>query len=65
MIGVSPLPGLSQRVRDSGMELPKPSSQRGGSKRKSQAADEFMLRDFGRSIIEVINRASQHLGSQR
>ena len=47
------------------MELPKPSSQRGGSKRKSQAADEFMLRDFGRSIIEVINRASQHLGSQR
>ena len=41
MIGVSPLPGLSQRVRDSGMELPKPSSQR-GSKRKSQAADEFM-----------------------
>ena len=28
-------------------------------------SDEFMPRDFGRSIIEVINRASQHLGSQR
>lgn len=60
MIGVSPLPGLSQRVRDSGMDLPKPASQRGGKKRKSQAEDEFALRDFSRSIINAITRASQH-----
>src|SRR5450830_757857 len=60
MIGVSLLPGLSQKIRDSGMDLPKPASQRGGKKRKSQAEDEFALRDFSRSIIGAINRASQH-----
>lgn len=60
MIGVSPLPGLSRKIRDSGMDLPKPSSQRRGKKRKSQEEDEFMLREFGRSIIDAINRASQH-----
>lgn len=60
MIGVSLLPGLSQKVRDSGMDLPKPNSQRGGKKRKGQTEDEFMLRDFGRSIIDAIKRASQH-----
>lgn len=64
MIGVSLLPGLSQKIRDSGMELPKPSSQPGGNRRKSQAVDEFALRDFSRSIISAINRASQHRGNQ-
>src|SRR2546425_7299176 len=54
IIGISLLPGLTQKVRDSGMDLPKPASQRGGKKRKSQAEDEFMLRDFGRSIIDAI-----------
>jgi endonuclease G len=58
MIGVSLLPGLSQKVRDSGMDLPKPSSQR-GKKQKSKAEDEFTLRDFSRSIIDAIKRASQ------
>src|SRR5450830_1000075 len=60
MIGVSLLPGLSQKIRDSGMDLPKPASQRGGKRRKSQAEDEFALRDFSRSIIGAINHARQH-----
>lgn len=64
MIGVNLLPGLSQKIRDNGMELPKPVSQRGGKKRKSQGSgqgqDEFTLSDFSRSIIDAINRASQH-----
>lgn len=64
MIGVNLLPGLSQKIRDNGMELPKPVSQRGGKKRKSQGSgqgqDEFTLRDFSRSIIDAINHASQH-----
>jgi len=64
MIGISLLPGLSQKIHDSGMELPTPVSQRGGNRRKSQAVDEFTLRDFSRSIISAINRASQHRGNQ-
>src|SRR5450830_1952948 len=60
MIGVSLLPGLSQKIRDSGMELPKPASQRGGKKRKSAAEDEFTLREFSRSILDAINHAGQH-----
>ena len=60
MIGISLLPGLPQKVRDSGMDLPKPVSQRGGKKRKSQAEEEFALRDFSRSIIDAINHARQH-----
>ena len=60
MIGVSLLPGLSQKIRDSGMELPTPASQRGGNRRKSRPEGEFTLRDLSRSIIGAINRASQH-----
>lgn len=60
MIGVSLLPGLSQKIRDGGMDLPKPASQRGGKRRKSQAEDEFTLSDFSRSIMEAITRASRH-----
>jgi len=60
MIGVSLLPGLSQKIRDSGMELPKPTTQHGGKKRKSRADDEFTLRDFSRSIMDAITRASRH-----
>ena len=58
MIGVGLLPGLSRKVRDSGMDLPKPSSQR-GTKKKSKAEEKFTLRDFSRSIIDAIKRASQ------
>jgi endonuclease G len=58
MVGVSLLPGLSQTVRDGGMDLPKPSAQR-GKKKKSQPEEEFTLRDFSRSIMDAIKRASQ------
>ena len=58
MIGISLLPGLPQKVRDSGMDLPKPASQRGGKKRKGQTEDEFMLQDFGHSINDAINAPS-------
>jgi len=60
MIGVSLLPGLSQKIRDSGMDLPTPSSQSGGNRRRSRPESEFTLRDLSRSIIGAINRASQH-----
>ena len=59
MIGVSPLPGLSQQIRDNGMTLPKPSTQRGSKKRKGPVDDEFTLRGFGRSVIDAISRASK------
>lgn len=60
MIGVSLLPGLSQTIRDGGMNLPKPSSQRGkGGKNKeaSKAPEEFTLREFSRSILGALERA--------
>ena len=63
MVGVSLLPGLSQQVRDGGMDLPKPSSSHGKKSRrkKSQAVEEeYTLRDFSRSIIDATKRASQH-----
>lgn len=60
MIGVSLLPGLPQKVRDSGMELPKPAAQHGGKKHRSQVTGEFTLSDISRSIIDAIKRASQH-----
>ena len=59
MIGVSALPGLSQKIRDSGMALPKPTSSRGGNKPKSPTEDEFTLRDLSRSIMDAIKRALQ------
>ena len=60
MIGVSLLPGLSQKIRDSGMDLPKPASQRGGKKRRWKAAQEFTMRTFSRSVIDAITRANRH-----
>jgi endonuclease G len=60
MIGVSLLPGLSRKVRDSGMALPQPASRHAGTKRRRQTTDEFTLRDFTRSLIDAIKRASQH-----
>lgn len=60
MIGVSLLPGLPQKVRDSGMELPPPGARHGGKKRRGPAADDFTLRGISRSIIDAINRASQY-----
>ena len=60
MVGVSALPGLSQEIRDNGMALPKPSTQRGRKKRKGPVDDEFMMQDFGRSVIDAISRASKN-----
>ena len=63
MVGVKLLPGLPQAVRDGGMDLPKPSAQHGGKKpkgKKAQPEEEFTLRDFSRSIIDAIGRATKH-----
>ena len=38
LVGIKLLPGLSQQVRDSGMDLPKPSNKKSRSK-KGQPAD--------------------------
>ena len=57
MIGVSLLPGLSQTIRDGGMNLPKPSSQRskgGKNKEASKAPEEFTLREFSRSLLGAL-----------
>lgn len=60
MVGMNVLPGLPQKIRDGGMALPKPTSQHGSKKRKSQVDDEFTLQDFTRSVIDVIHRVSKH-----
>ena len=67
LVGIKLLPGLSQQVRDSGMDLPKPSNKKSRSK-KGQPADvgagagagaeeKFTLKDFSRSILDAIGRA--------
>jgi endonuclease G len=60
MIGISLLPGLSQKIRDAGMDLPMPSSlhgKNGKSKHRGTAPDEFTLREFSRSILGALERA--------
>nr|WP_269667384.1 DNA/RNA non-specific endonuclease [Polaromonas naphthalenivorans] len=67
MVGVKLLPGLPRQVRDGGMDLPKPSAQRGKKPRSQQPEEpkeEFTLRDFSRGIIDAIGRAGKHQGSQ-
>jgi endonuclease G len=60
MVGVSLLPGLSQKVRDAGMDLPKPTSKRGKkSRRKGPAQEEYALRAFSHSILDSLGRAIQ------
>ena len=59
MVGVSLLPGLSQKIRDGGMVLPKPQAQHGSKKSMAKAEDEFKLSDFSRTILDAIKRASQ------
>ena len=39
MVGIKLLPGLSQAVRDAGMDLPKPRAQRGNKKKSKSAGD--------------------------
>ena len=62
MVGLKLLSGLPQQVRDSGMMLPKPSTQQGKKSRSQkgqpvEAKEEFTLKDFSRSIFDAIGRA--------
>ena len=56
MVGLSLLPGLPQKVRDAGMELPKPES-RQDRRKKPKPEDEFTLRDFASLVMDAIHRA--------
>ena len=60
MVGIRLLPGLSQTVRDAGMDLPPPSAQRSKKKKSPAAEEEFTLQAFSRSMMEAIKRAGQH-----
>ena len=70
MVGINLLPGLPQKVRDDGMELPKPVKSRsrkpkansegedqGPGQDKNQGTEEFTLRSFSRGILEAIARS--------
>lgn len=66
MIGVSLLPGLPQKIRDAGMDLPKPSSTRGKKRQsqtqtqtRNQVEEQFLLRDLRKIIMGAINRANR------
>lgn len=65
MVGLNVWPGLPLNVREAGMTLPKPESQRGGgggerNKNQNQPApEEFQLKDFARGVIDLIQRAMQ------
>ena len=62
MIGIAPLPGVPQRVRNTAMSLPVPSSDgtsaHAGKKRRRGGAtpenEEFSLSDFARQTIESV-----------
>ena len=55
--GINALPGLGAKIREAGMDLPKPKSARSSSKRRRPAEDEFSLRELSRSFLEAIERA--------
>ena len=65
-VGIELLPGLSQQIRDAGMDLPRPNSARGKKSRSKEGQpagagtgveEEFTLKDFSRSILDAIERA--------
>ena len=56
-IGINVLPGLSAKIREAGMELPKPKSMHSSTRRKGPAESEFSLRELSRSFLESIERA--------
>lgn len=71
LVGVNVLPGASEKLRNGGMDLPRPLSQGGSRKRRKstdtainpadgqhQGGGGFTLRDFSRAIIDAIQRAS-------
>ena len=49
-----------KQTAHAGMDLPKPSAQRGRKKKSKAIQEEFMLQDFSRSIIDSIKRTGQH-----
>ena len=60
IVGINLLPGLPQKVRDAGMDLPKPNAQRSKKKKSKAVEEEFTLQEFSHSIIEAIKHAVQH-----
>ena len=58
MIGISLLPGLPQKVRDAGLELPKPTTYQ-GRKNKGKAPEEFTLRDLATLLLNALKRAAR------
>ena len=67
LIGIEPLPGVSQQVRDSLMALPVPRGKGSGHARKKGArgapaaqTDEYTLSDFARRTIELLLRRLTH-----
>lgn len=61
MVGINPLPGVPQKVRDAGMALPKPTSGQGGKKTPPKA-DEFTLQDFIKLLIDLYHRIKKIQG---
>ena len=55
MTGIDALPGMAPKIREAGMNLPRPKSARGG-KKKGAAESEFTLRELSRSFIDAIER---------
>ena len=67
LIGIEPLPGVSQQVRDSLMSLPVPRGSGAGHARRKGArsgpaagTDEYTLSDFARRTIEKLLRRLTH-----
>ena len=63
MVGLKLLPGLPQKVRDAGMKLPKPASQRPSQRSRDRGEDEFKLQDLPRLILNAIRRFAQQEGN--
>lgn len=61
MVGINVLPTLPNKVRESGMSLPKPVSQRGGgSQNKNQPPEEeYQLKDLLHGVRDFIQRVIQ------
>ena len=67
LIGIEPLPGVSQRMRDTLMALPVPRGKGSGHAKKKGArgapvaeTDEYTLSDFARRTIELLLRKLTH-----
>lgn len=61
MVGINVLPTLPSKVRESGMNLPKPVSQRGANSqnKKQPPEDEYQLKDLLHGVRDFIQRVIQ------